>query len=170
FHDIYRRPRPFTFFVPTAEDLRLPEGIIMNSGRSTLSDEPERVRFAISTFNSGKATPAVNMPEENPLHVSPVLAERLGLRAGSHARVSSVETGEALVLPVVVTDRVKGDSAYVSFHKCRAEIAEGRHLNTITSHTGRCPYTSQTTVKLTPVAIERVATPRVTVDPIHPPL
>jgi ferredoxin-NADP reductase/anaerobic selenocysteine-containing dehydrogenase len=165
FRDIYRRPRPFTFFMPTEDDLSVPDGIILNSGRSPLSDDPGAVRFAMSTFNSGKATPAVDMPAENPLHVSPALAERLGLRSGDAARVTNRETGEALVLPVVVTERVKGDTVYVSFHKCRAEIEEGRHLNTITSHRERCPYTAQTRVKATPVAIERVAR-RVSVEPL----
>jgi ferredoxin-NADP reductase len=159
FRDVFRRPRRFTFFVPTPDDLRIPGGIILNSGRSSLSEDPDRVRFAIGTFNSGKGTPTVDMPEENPLHVSPALAERLGLRTGQAARVTGVETGESLVLPVLVTDRVKGETVYVSFHKCRAEVEGGRYLNTLTSHTGRCPYTGQTSVKATAVTIERVAAP-----------
>lgn len=156
FGDIFRRPRKFTFFVPTEKDLALPQGIILNSGRSTLSDDRVRVRFAVATFNSGKATPSVDMPEENPLQVSLWLAQRLGLRTGDRARVTNVETGESLVLPVVVTDRVKGEGAYISFHKCRAEIEQGRYLNVVTSHAGRCPYTSQTSFKATRVQIERV--------------
>jgi anaerobic selenocysteine-containing dehydrogenase len=156
FGDIFRQPRRFTFFAPTEKDLELPDGIILNSGRSTLSDDRARIRFAVATFNSGKATSAVDMPEENPLHISPSLAESLGLSPGDRARVTNVDTGESLVLPVVVTDRVKGQATYVSFHKCRAEVEHGRYLNTITSHAGRCPYTSQSNFKSTRVRIERV--------------
>ncbi len=159
FGDIFRRPEKFTFFVPTEQDLVLPEGIILNSGRSTLSDDKARVRFAVATFNSGKATPAVDMPDENPLCISPLLAERFDLRTGDYARVTNVETGEALVLPVEVTDRVKGASVYVSFHKCRAELKQGRYVNTVTSHTGRCPYSGQTNLKSTRVSIEPVEAP-----------
>jgi predicted molibdopterin-dependent oxidoreductase YjgC len=159
FSDIFRRPAKFTFFVPTEQDLLLPQGIILNSGRSTLSDEKARMRFAIATFNSGKATPAVDMPDENPLCISPLLAERFDLRTGHHTRVTNVETGESLVLPVEVTDRVKGATAYVSFHKCRAEVEQGRYLNTVTSHTGRCPYTAETNLKSTNISIEPVEAP-----------
>jgi anaerobic selenocysteine-containing dehydrogenase len=156
FRDIFRRPRKFTFFTPTERDLAVPEGIILNSGRSTLSDDRTAIRFATASFNSGKATPAVDMPDENPLHVSLSLAQRLGLGTGDRARVTNVETGASLDLPVVVTDRVKGEATYVSFHKCRAELEQGRYLNTLTSHTGRCPYTSQSSLKSTVVQIERL--------------
>jgi ferredoxin-NADP reductase/anaerobic selenocysteine-containing dehydrogenase len=157
FSDIYRRPRRFTFFTPTEADLHIPQGVILNSGRSPLSDDPERVRFAISTFNSGKATPTVNMPEANPLHVSPLLAGQLGLKTGDVAKVTNAETRQTLCLPVLVTDRVKGESTYVSFHKCRTEIEAGQYINTVTSHTGRCPYSGQTQVKATQILLERVA-------------
>lgn len=156
FRDVFRRPAKFKFFVPTEEDLSIAEGIILNSGRSSLSDDKKRVRFATSSFNSGKATTTVNMPDENPLHISPQLAERYGLADGDLARVTGVETGESLILPVVVTDRVKGESVYVSFHKCKAEIEQGRYVNMLTSHAGRCPYTSQSNFKLTRILIERV--------------
>jgi anaerobic selenocysteine-containing dehydrogenase len=159
FRDVFRRPRRFAFFVPTPADLEIPQGIILNSGRSTMSDERARIRFATSTFNSGKATPAVDMPEENPMYVSLALAGRLGLAAGDRARVTNARTGESLVLPVVPTDRVKGDSVYVSFHKCRAELVQGRYLNDLTDHEGRCPYTSQSNFKITTVRVERVTSP-----------
>jgi ferredoxin-NADP reductase/anaerobic selenocysteine-containing dehydrogenase len=156
FGDVFRRPRKFKFFTPTEEDLAIPEGVILNSGRSCLSDDPARIRFATSTFNSGKATPIVDMPDENPVYVSPTLAERLKLQNGSKVRLIGRQTGESITLPAVVTDRVKGDVVYVSFHKNKAEIEEGRYLNTITSHRERCPYTAQTRVKATAVALERV--------------
>lgn len=161
FRDVYRRPRGFRFFVPTGQDLRLPDGIVLVTGRSTLSDDKLRIRFAVSTFNSGKATPAAGMPDENPLMVSLALAEQLGLRRGDRAKVTNCETGQSLVLPVVPTDRVKGKAVWVNFHKSKAEIEHGRYLNTLTSHTGRCPYSSQTNMKLTQVAIERVEEVRV---------
>ncbi len=157
FRDVYRRPRKFVFFVPTEKDLELPGGIILNSGRSTMSDDKRRVRFAIATFNSGKATPAEDMPDENPLHVSQVLAERLGLVENDRVRVTNAETGASQVLRVVPTDRLKGDAVYASFHKSRAEIDEGRYLNDLTSHTGRCPYTSQSNFKSTVVTLEKVS-------------
>lgn len=157
FADIHRRPRRFTFFVPTEKDLAIPEGILLNSGRSTLTDDRARIRFASATFNSGKATPAVDMPEENFLHVSPSLAGRLGVASGDRARVTGVQSGGTLELPVTVTARLAGDSVYVSFHKCRAELEQGRYLNDLTSHAGRCPYTSQSNFKSTEVTIERIA-------------
>jgi hypothetical protein len=156
FRDIYRRPRPFRFFVPTERDLAIPEGIVLNSGRSCLSDDKARIRFAIGTFNSGKATPAVDMPIDNPLHVSSALAGSLGLCTGDRARVTNAQTGASAILRVVVSERVKGNGVYVSFHKSRAEIERGQYLNTLTSHTGRCPYTSQSSFKTTVVHIERV--------------
>ncbi|MGH9181051.1 MAG: molybdopterin dinucleotide binding domain-containing protein, partial [Acidimicrobiales bacterium] len=156
FGDIYRRPRRFTFFVPTEGDLALPTGIILSSGRSTMSDDRRRIRFATSTFNSGKATPATDMPEENALHVSPTLATTSGLASGNRVRVVNRATGHSIVLPVVVTDRVKGQATYVSFHKTRAELEQGRYLNTVTGHLGRCPYTAQSSFKATEIVLERV--------------
>lgn len=157
FADVFRRPRKFRFFTPTNQDLAIPEGVLLNSGRSTLSDDPARIRFATSTFNSGKATPIVDMPEENPIYVSPSLAERLNIKTGHAVRIFSGDGKSSITLPAVVSDRVKGDMAFVSFHKNKAEIEEGRYLNTITSHKERCAYTSQTRVKATAVRLEPVA-------------
>jgi len=154
FRDIHRRPGKFRFFVPTEEDLTLPTGIVLSSGRSSLSDEAARVRFAGETFNSGKHTPVAGMPDEHPLHVSHSLAGRLGLEHGGRARVSGVLAGGALDLPVEVTDRCVGDVVYTSFHKCRAELRTGRHVNDITSVQERCGYSAQTRVKATQVLVE----------------
>ncbi len=156
YRDIYGRPRRFTFFTPSDADLAMPAGILLNSGRGTLSDDKARVRFATATFNSGKATPGVDMPEENPLYVSPALAARLGLANGDRARVTGVASGGAIEVPVVVSERVKGDSVYINFHKTRAELEKGRYLNDVTSHAGRCPYTSQSNFKVTEVRVERL--------------
>ncbi len=155
FGDIYRTPRRFTFFNPTEDDLRIPDGIILNSGRTTLSDDKARIRFAVATFNSGKATPGVDIPNENPLHMSVALARELGVTSGERVTIANSETGRSLVLPVVVNERAKGRTVYVSFHKSRAEVDGGRYLNELTSHAGRCPYTAQSNFKATRVEIVR---------------
>ncbi len=157
--DIYRRPRRFRFFVPTESDLSLVSGVVMNSGRSALSDDRARIQFATSSFNSGKATPVVSMPEQNFLHISPILAEQHSLKTGDYAKVTGRYSGEALRFPVIVSDRVKGESSYVSFHKSRAQLEEGHYVNSITSNEGRCPYTAQTTLKKTQILLQRIAPP-----------
>ncbi|MBM3510602.1 MAG: 2Fe-2S iron-sulfur cluster binding domain-containing protein [Alphaproteobacteria bacterium] len=157
FADIFRKPARFKFFVPTEKDLYIPHGIILNSGRSSLSADRKRIQFATSTFNSGKATPIVGMPDENPCHVSPRLAARLGLKEGDKVKITGRTTGAAIELPVVVTDRVKGDTVYVSFHKSRGQIEHGRYINDVTSAEERCPYCSQTSVKANLIVLERIA-------------
>ncbi len=156
FCDIWRRPGRFKFFVPTEADLSLAEGLILDSGRSTLSEDKKRIHFAVSTFNSGKATTGVDLPDENPLYVSLSLAAELGLSAGDQVRVTGVDTQASLVLPVIPTSRLHGRTLYTSFHKCKAEIEQGRYLNDLTSHLGRCPYTAQSNFKLTRVTLEKV--------------
>lgn len=156
FRDIWRRPGRFKFFVPTEADLSLAEGLILDSGRSPLSDDKRRIHFAVATFNSGKATTGVDLPDENPLFLSLSLAAELGLSAGDVVRVTGGDTQASLVLPVVPTSRVRGRTLYTSFHKCKAEIEQGRYLNDLTSHLGRCPYTAQSNFKLTRVTLEKV--------------
>jgi ferredoxin-NADP reductase/anaerobic selenocysteine-containing dehydrogenase len=168
FRDVFRRPSRFKFFVPTEDDLVIPEGTILNSGRSPLSDERERIAFATATFNSGKATPIVGMPEENPLHVSPGLAAKQGLRTGDLARVTNRASGESIDLPVVVSDRVKGDTVWVSFHKSRAQIERAVYINDVTSHEGRCPYSAQTNLKATSVIVERATRARLDTTHLDP--
>jgi ferredoxin-NADP reductase/anaerobic selenocysteine-containing dehydrogenase len=155
FRDIYRRPSKFKFFVPTTDDLAMPEGVILNSGRSQLSDDRERIAFATATFNSGKATPIVGIPDDNPLYMSPALAQKHGLRTGEKARVTNRASGESIELPVEVSDRVKGETMYVSFHKSKAQMDRGVYVNDVTSHEGRCPYSGQTNLKSTSVTVER---------------
>ncbi|MDF1662862.1 MAG: molybdopterin dinucleotide binding domain-containing protein, partial [Planctomycetota bacterium] len=154
FADKFRNARKFQFFTPTSRDIELPTGILLNSGRSTLSDNMPRIRFAISTFNSGKATPILGLPEDNPVYVSIALGAKLGLKTGGFARVRNPELDTSLVFRVVVTERVKGDSVYINFHKTKAEMTEGQYLNKLTSHKGRCPYTAQSNFKLTVVELE----------------
>lgn len=156
FRDIWRRPGRFRFFLPSEEDLALPEGIVLVSGRSTLSDDNRRIRFAVATFNSGKATSSVDMPDNNPLFLSRELAEKLEIATGDHVRIQSDLHAGSLVLAVEVSDRIHGNTIYRSFHKTRAEVEQGIYINTLTSHEGRCPYTSQSNFKLTTVKLEKI--------------
>lgn len=156
FRDIYRTPRRFHFFVPTTSDLVLPEGLLLNSGRSSLSDSRDRISFATVTFNSGKATPIVGMPEEHAVHLSPALAARFGVKDGDRLRLWGRDTGDAIEVPAVVTDRVKGENLYMSFHKSRAQMERGVYINDVSSHIGRCAYSGQTTVKASAVILERI--------------
>ena len=157
FRDVFERPNPFTFFCPTPQDLRRPAGIVLNSGRSAMSDDPKRRRFAVSTFNSGKATPAKDMPEEHPLHISPSLAARLDLNDGDRARLTGTLVGRSIEMTVSVSSRLVGDMAYVPFHKDKLQADGLRYINTVTSQAARCSYTAQTSVKATTVTIERIA-------------
>lgn len=157
FRDIFGNPGQFKFFFPTEEDLEIPDGIIFNSGRSALSDDRQRVHFATSTFNSGKATPVVKIPDEHPLYISPLLAERTGLETGDMARVRSAHHEYFIDLPVVVTDRVKGESVYVSFHRSKAQEVRGLYINDVTDHVGRCAYSGQVQLKIPRVTVERAS-------------
>ncbi|MEM7357348.1 MAG: molybdopterin dinucleotide binding domain-containing protein, partial [Acidobacteriota bacterium] len=156
FADIYRKPGAFKFFRPTDDDLAIPDGVLFNSGRSALSDDRQRIHFATSTFNSGKATPVVKMPDEHPLHVSPFLAERMGLETGDRVKVTGRSSGNAIELPVVVTDRVKGETVYVSFHRAKAQERRGLYINDVTDHIGRCPYSGQSQLKIPQIKLERI--------------
>jgi anaerobic selenocysteine-containing dehydrogenase len=156
FRDIFRRPGSFRFFVPTAADVAVVDGIILITGRSSMSNDKKRIRFAVSTFNSGKATSIVDMPDENPVYVSLELADQLGISEGDVVRLTGVESRGTLELPAIPTARVKGNAVYVNFHKTRAEIEKGRYLNDLTDHKGRCPYTAQSNFKLTQITLEPV--------------
>ncbi|MEY4545643.1 MAG: hypothetical protein RL685_1838, partial [Pseudomonadota bacterium] len=156
FRDVYRRPTRFKFFVPTAADLEIPSGTVLNTGRSSLSDERQRIAFAIGSFNSGKATPIVGMPDEAPLFLSPTLAQKHGIKTGQRVRVRHPDNDTTVEFPAIVSDRVKGDSLYASFHKTAAQMAGLQYVNDVTSHEGRCAYTSQTNMKATRVLLERV--------------
>lgn len=165
FRNVFREPGCFKFFRPTEQDLEIPEGIIFNSGRSSLSDDRDRIHFATSTFNSGKATPVVKMPDEHPLYISPSLAAKTGLETGDTARIHSSHNDGAIELPVVVTDRVKGDSVYVSFHRAKSQEARGLYINDITDHVGRCPYSAQVQLKVPRVTLERAGAEKAVTSP-----
>ena len=138
------------------DSLHIPHGIIFNSGRSTLSTDRKAIQFATSTFNSGKATPTVNMPDEAPCHISPMLAEQFGLETGDRVKVTGRATAESVELPVIVTDRVKGETIYASFHKTQAQIDGTQYINNATTPEERCPYCSQTSLKSSLVQLEKV--------------
>jgi ferredoxin-NADP reductase/anaerobic selenocysteine-containing dehydrogenase len=156
FADIFRVPRDFSFFLPTEADLHIPHGMILNSGRSSMSSDRKGIQFATASFNSGKATPLVNMPDDNPCHISPMLAAKLGIVEGDSIRVTGRGSGAAIELPAVITDRVKGETAYVSFHKSRAQIEDGVYVNDVTTAEERCSYCSQTSLKSSLVVFERI--------------
>ena len=122
-----------------------------------MSARPASVRFSIQSFSSGKATPAKDMPEEHPLYLSLALAEALGLKEGDALRVRNTETGEKLEYRAAPTERLKGQMAYIPFHKDKAQVEQGRYLNELTSQSGRCPYTAQTALKSTQISLERIA-------------
>jgi ferredoxin-NADP reductase/anaerobic selenocysteine-containing dehydrogenase len=154
--DIFGHPQKFTFFTPDETDLTYPGGIILNSGRSPLSRDKKQIRYATSTFNSGKSTPIVDMPDENPIHLSPALAQKYGLKTGDLAKLRNHHHDDEVVLPVEVNERVKGDCLYVSFHKSRGQMERGRYINDVSSRIGRCQYSAQTSVKASEVYIEKV--------------
>ncbi len=156
FKDIFGNPGCFRFFTPSEDDLAIPDGVILNSGRAAMTDEPSDVRYAINTFNSGKATPAEDMPNEHSLHISLQVAEEIGALAGDHVRVTNVHTGRSMVFRARPNPRLAGTLVYFPFHKDRAQLSQGRYINTITSHIERCPYTTQTRLKATQVSIVRV--------------
>ena len=156
YKDVYRRPVRFRFFTPTDADLEIPTGTLFNSGRSPLSDEKKKIGFAIQTFNSGKATPIIGMPDENPLFLSPSMAQKHGIKDGERVRVTNPDNGSSMTFPAIVSDRVKGDVIYASFHKSKAQMDGTQYINELTSHVGRCAYTAQTSMKATRVNVERV--------------
>lgn len=156
FADIFCKAGNYKFFVPTESDLAIPEGPILITGRGVLLDDKKRIQFATSTFNSGKATTAVDMPEENLLHISHEFAASLGVKDGGKVKVTNRINHESLVLTVFITDRVKGTTVYCSFHKAKAELERDQYINDVTDHEGRCPYTGQTQLKNTLVTIEPV--------------
>lgn len=155
YRDIFQQPGAFRFFDPTDADLALPEGLILNSGRSAIVDDPLRYRFALDSFNSGKATPAAFMPDENPLYLSATLAAERGIAEGDLVRISNTETGRSLLYRAHPTDRLVGPMTYTPFHKDKKQVDGGRYLNTVTSQSGRCPYTAQGSFKSTSIHLER---------------
>jgi ferredoxin-NADP reductase/anaerobic selenocysteine-containing dehydrogenase len=155
YSNIFREPCQFKFFTPDEKDLSFPNGIVLNTGRSPLSQDKKLIRYATSTFNAGKSTPIVDMPDENPIHLSPDLAVRLNLKTGDLAKIKNRHHDDELILPVEVNDRVKGDSLYVSFHKSRGQMERGQYINDVSSRLGRCQYSAQTSVKASEVYLEK---------------
>ncbi len=155
-HDIYGQAQSFHFFAPTVNDLDMTLGIVFCSGRSALSDDPQRKALAENAFNSGKRLDPELLPDDNPLYVSYMLAERYSLSIGDRVWVTNRETRHSVVLPVVPTSRLKGETVYLSIHKSWAEQNQQRYVNLLTGHRTRCPYTGQTGHKLTRVELQKV--------------
>jgi len=156
FRDIFGAPASFRFFSPSEDDLSIPQGIVLNSGRASMTSRRADLRYAINTFNSGKATPGDDMPEEHPLHLSPLLADELNIDDGDSVRVTNLDTGRSMVFRALSNERLSGKLLYFPFHKDRAQFRGERYINTITSHVQRCPYTAQTRFKATEVSISRI--------------
>ncbi|MBJ96060.1 MAG: hypothetical protein CMP23_16470 [Rickettsiales bacterium] len=156
FKDIYGRAHSFHFFTPTEEDLSIPAGIVLNSGRASMTGNRTELRYAIDTFNSGKATPPRAMPDEHPLHLSLSLCEELSLSSGQSVLVRNPETGQTMTCTVQPNQRLVGKLAYFPFHKDKLQLEGKRYINTVTSHVARCPYTAQSRFKATEVAITKL--------------
>lgn len=157
FSDIYRNPRPFTFFSPSHNDLKIPSGIVLNSGRSSLSDNQQRVQFAIKSFNSGKATPVDDIPEIHPVHVSKIIAQHYNLKTGDWLKLYKEGSDHNVSLPVVVSSRIFGNTIYVSFHRSRAQKFQNIYINDVTDNQGRCAYSGQAKIKLNEVLLEKLS-------------
>lgn len=155
FSNIYGQPTKFQFFNPSESDMSLPEGYVLNTGRSTLSDNLKQIRFALSTFNSGKSTPVVNMPDENPLYISLAAAKELELIEGDKATIFNSETNQEMSVTIIPTRRVKGTSCYMSCHTSAAEMSNRHQLNALISSRA-CNYSGQGSIKLTSVEIKSV--------------
>ncbi|MGV3522741.1 MAG: hypothetical protein ACO1RX_00870 [Candidatus Sericytochromatia bacterium] len=140
FSDLRDQPVRYRFFVPSETDLALPRGVILSTGRSTLSEETDRT----------------NLSEPYPLFVSHMLAERYNLSAGDRVWVTNRETRAAMVATVQPTSRLKGETLYLSLDPNGESLRPERHPHLLTSHRLRCPYTGQTGHKLTRVELQRV--------------
>ncbi|PIQ23609.1 hypothetical protein COW36_14185 [bacterium (Candidatus Blackallbacteria) CG17_big_fil_post_rev_8_21_14_2_50_48_46] len=153
FHDLYRGPVSFKFLLPQANELELPEGIVLNSGCSTLSDHAGWIRFAIGSFHSGKTLASMDMPKEQILYVSEALAQAQSLQTGQKVRVTNLETERSAILPIAVTSRLKGRMVYLSYHHSVNEIEQDSYLNLLTYRSAKCarsglPYLKSAQIKL----------------------
>ncbi len=157
FVNIYRQPVRYRFFTPTEEDLRLPRGIILNTGRASLSEKPGQKNFAFHTVNSGKRSYPDEIPEDNPLYVSLMLAERYNLQENDRVWITNRATRQAMVFNVIPSARLKGETVYLSIHKNQQELSHDRYVNLLTSHRNRCPYSGQTGLKLAQVELQKVS-------------
>lgn len=156
FQDLYRQGVKYRFFVPTEIDLNIPRGLVLSTGRASLWEDSEHPDPTLEMFNFDKMTPPMNLPADSPLFVSHMLAERYNLAAGDRVWVTNRETRHAMVLKVIPTARLKGETVYLSIHKNRRELERHQYVNLLTSHRVRCPYTGQSGHKLTRVELQKV--------------
>lgn len=146
-----RRPDVFRCFTPSSEDLVRPEGLVLNTGRSPMRDEREAIAWALQTHNNGKSTPSVGMPSHNPVVLSPSLARRIGVADGDVVRITSRGTGHALSAQAKLSDRIKGDTLYMSRHPS----ATAERINQVTRSAARCRLSGTILIKGDAVRIER---------------
>jgi len=158
FSNLYREPVRYRFFVPSEADLDIPRGIILSTGRAALQDPdtPPEQDVTRTSFNFSRLSTSQELPAENPLFVSHMLAERYNLNEGDRVWVTNRDTRSAMVLKVQPTSRLKGETVYLSIYKNQAELEQQRDPNLLTSHRIRCPYTGQTGHKLTRVELQRL--------------
>ena len=62
------------------------------------------------------------MPYESPSPISPMAAEAFDLETGNGAEVAGRESGGSVILSIMATNRVKGQTLYTSFHKSRSKM------------------------------------------------
>ncbi|MBF2052513.1 MAG: hypothetical protein IGS03_03500 [Candidatus Sericytochromatia bacterium] len=156
--NLYGEPVRFRFFTPSSADLELPRGIVLCTGRGLLERlAPEPLRQEQSNnFNFSRLANTQDIPAAHPLFVSYMLAERYNLSEGDRVWITNNETRSTMVLSVMPTSRLKGETVYLSIYKHQAEISQQKAVNLLTSHRVRCPYTGQSGHKLTRVELQRI--------------
>jgi hypothetical protein len=72
------------------------------------------------------------------------------------------------VLPVMISDRVKGKTCYSSFQITRTRMLTGATINDATDHQARCPYSGQSQLKCQEVIVQKAARSLVDVTMLDP--
>lgn len=152
FSDHHGKPCDFSFFVPKEADLAAPAGIVLSSGTPVLSDDKQRVRFAIASHQTQRTVGVLDMPLTRNLYISFALAEELGVHEGQPVRIT--HNGNSLVLPAQPVVHLKGRSAYLDTHYTQAEVGRELPLTVLSSARRRCPYSDIATLKTTTVTLE----------------
>lgn len=156
FANALREPQKFKFFLPQASDLSLISGIILNTGRSHLSEQEADLAWTEVAFNACKTSPSAHRPQETLAFISLSLAERLNIKPYDRIWVTHRETRESQVMKVIPSKRLKGELLYLTIHPSWEDEQKQQSLNQLTSQIQRCPYTGQASLKLTRVTIEKL--------------
>ena len=149
FRDKYQKAYLLHFFIPAPPlyDTSLANKTLLITGRAAISKDPARTFFAQTSFNSGKTSNYQYMPQEHPLYVSPALATIHQLATGDTVQIT-LEHNKTRLLPIVISDRLHGNIAYMSFHKSLAQIEQGHYCNDLLYDVAAyCPYTDIPTIK-----------------------